>query len=75
MPKDTDQNGKHSADPGQNSKQGPVVQSIDSLTTLLRRQLVKVYADYICKYTIIFCWKNNSVFVIFTFKILTKNVN
>ena len=63
---------------------GPVVQSIVSLTTLLRRQFVKylltTYAN-----TSLFCWenvrifshifptKNNSGFVIFMFQILTKH--
>ena len=43
--------------------QGPVVQSVDSLTTSLRRQLVKyMMTTYICKYTIIFCSKNVRIF-------------
>ena len=37
---------------------GPVVQSIVSLTMLLRRHLVKCNADYVIKYAVIFCWKN-----------------
>ena len=67
---------------------GPVVQSIVSLTTSLRRQLVKyMWTTYqICYYFLLekcenlllckrfshFFNKNDSIFVIFTFKILTK---
>ena len=60
---------------------GPVVQSIVSLTTSLRRQLNK-YAWTTLSNMLLFCWKNvrshifstknDSIFVIFTFKILTK---
>ena len=62
--------------------QGPVVQSIVSLTSLLR---VQVFYDYITKYTEIFVEKmrdakashifsdkNISVFEILTFEILTS---
>ena len=41
--------------------QGPVVRNIVSLTTLLRCQLIK-YANYIIKYTGIFCCKNVRIF-------------
>ena len=41
---------------------GPVVQSIVSLTTLLRHHSVKYYPDYIIKYMVIFCWKNVRIF-------------
>ena len=64
---------------------GPVVQSIVSLTMLLRHQLVKYmlatlsntllfFVGKMCsaKDSHIFSAKNNSVFVILTFKILTK---
>ena len=67
---------------------GPVVQSIVSLTMSLRRQLVKymltTYANtslFLLKNVRIFCTakdshifptKNNSIFVIFMFSILTK---
>ena len=44
------------------NKQGPVVQSIVSLTTSLRRHFVKYNADYIIKFTLIFCWKNVRIF-------------
>ena len=42
-------------------EQGPVVHSIISLRTLLTSTRL-VYADYIIKYAIIFCWKNVRIF-------------
>ena len=59
---------------------GPVVQSIVSLTTSLRRQLLKYMPTklshtllfWTAKDSNIFSTKNNSVFVIFTFENLTK---
>ena len=42
---------------GYNGSLGPAVQSIVSLTTSLRRQLVKSIVDYIVKYAIIFVGK------------------
>ena len=67
---------------------GPVVQSIVSLTTSLRRQLVKymplnyqIHCYFLlekcenllhCKGFSLFSTNNNSVFVIFTFENLTK---
>ena len=63
----------------------PVVESIVSLTTSLRRQPVKYMQTTLLKTLFLFDWKNvrivsfssfsnkkYSVFVIFTFKILTK---
>ena len=53
-----------------------VVQSIVSLTTSLRRQLVKYMPTKLfctAKDSHIFPTKNNSVFVIFTFENLTKH--
>ena len=41
----------------------PVVQSIVSLTTLVRRQLVK-YMPSTLSNTVIFCWKNVRIFCI-----------
>ena len=42
--------------------QGPVVQSIVSLTSSLRGQLSKCFASFITKYTDIFCGKNEKSF-------------
>ena len=42
--------------------QGPVVQSIVSLTSSLRGQLVKCFYDFITKSTDIFCCKNERGF-------------
>ena len=64
--------------------QGPVVQSIVSLTTSLRCQLVKYMPTKLsntllfllekcAKDSHIFSTKNNSVFVIYTFENLTKH--
>ena len=68
--------------------QGPVVQSIDSLTTAFRRHIVKNMlitcanimsflfekCEFLLKYKRLshFPTKNNRVFVIFTFENLTK---
>ena len=73
---------------GEKNKQGPVVQSIVSLTTSLRRQHVKFVWTTLSKMLLffvekyenllsakdshIFLTKNNSVFVIFAVKSLTK---
>ena len=53
--------------------QGPVVQSIVSLTSSLRGQLVKFFTT-LCtaKASHNFSTKNISIFQIFTFEILTK---
>ena len=42
--------------------QGPVVQSIVSLTSSLKGQLVQFFYDFVNKYTDIFCRKNESSF-------------
>ena len=46
---------------------GPVVQSIVSLTTSLRRQLVKYMPTELSNTLLFFQQKNNSLFVILTF--------
>ena len=48
------------------TKQGPVVQSIVSLTSSLRGQLLSVL-DLITKYIEIFCWKNEKSLKLLTF--------
>ena len=42
--------------------QGLIVQSIVSLITSLRHQFVKYNVTTLSKYTVIFCWKNVSLF-------------
>ena len=42
------------------------------MQNIISQRTSKAYADYIIKYNVIFSGKNNSVFVIFMFKILAK---
>ena len=57
------------------NKQEPVVQSIVSLTTSLRRHFVKYNADYIIKFTVIFCWKNVRIFCNAKAQLLVNSLN
>ena len=53
-------------------RSGPSCSKLCQLNAIVKTSTHKVHADYISKYTVIFVDKNNSVFVILPFEILTN---